>query len=72
VPERVSGRMHITGQLRSIQLCRDGLISPSSEAISARRRADSERETLEVPELKGELESETRQNLLGTLTEASE
>jgi hypothetical protein len=36
------------------------------------RRADSERETLEVPQLKGELESETRQNLLGTLTEASE
>jgi hypothetical protein len=48
--------MHITGQLRSIQLCRDGIISPSSEAIFA----DSEREALEVPQLKGELESETR------------
>jgi hypothetical protein len=36
------------------------------------RRADSERETLEVPQLKGELESETRQNLLGALTEGFE
>jgi hypothetical protein len=36
------------------------------------RRTESERETLEVPQLEGDLESETRQNLLGTLTEASE
>ncbi len=31
--------MHITGQLRSIQLCRDGLISPSSEPIFAREES---------------------------------
>jgi hypothetical protein len=30
------------------------------------------KETLEVPQLEGDLESETRQNLLGTLAEASE